>query len=309
MGPLWGIDLGGTKIEGIILSDADQPEVLKRLRIPTEAHLGYHHIINQISRLVEVLTAETGVKPASIGIGTPGALDPTTRVMKNSNTTCLNGMPLKRDLEIALGIPVRMANDANCFTVAEANMGIVKEQVHDAEVVFGVILGTGVGGGLVVNGKLINGRHRIAGEWGHNYLDDTGGTCYCGKFGCVETIISGPALEQFHESISGKKLSLWRIIKNYRENKEDVVARKTMNRLLHFFGKAIAGVINTLDPDAIVLGGGLSNIEELYTDGVWEAEKHVFNHNIETPFLKPKLGDSAGVFGAALLCTPEYVRT
>ena len=205
IGPLWGIDLGGTKIEGVILSERENPEPLKRLRIPTEAKKGYDHIIQQVARLVEVLTAETGIKPQSLGIGTPGVLDPTTRTMKNCNTTCLNGQPLKRDLELALGISVRMANDANCFAIAETLLGAVKEKAPDAKTVFGVIMGTGVGGGLVVNGEMVKGRHGIAGEWGHVYLDRSGGTCYCGKKGCVETLISGPALEKYYHKISGEK--------------------------------------------------------------------------------------------------------
>ncbi|MEM1320084.1 MAG: ROK family protein [Bacteroidota bacterium] len=300
MGPIWGIDLGGTKIEGVVLEDRETPNALKRLRIPTEAHLGYHHVIDQISRLTEVLTAETGVKPASIGIGTPGVLDPITRTMKNCNMTCLNNMPLKRDLELALGIPVKMANDANCFAMAETHMGIVSKEMPEAKVVFGVIMGTGVGGGLVVNGQIIGGRMGIGGEWGHNFLDESGGDCYCGKVGCVETIIAGPALERYYAELMGSRIPLKEIIKRYHQG-DDVVAQKTVTRLIHFFGKAIATVINIVDPDAIVLGGGLGNIDILYTDGIWEVEKHVFNHSLETRFLKPSLGDSAGVFGAALL--------
>ena len=194
-----------------------------------------------------------------------------------------------------------MANDANCFTIAEATMGSVKDVVPDAKVVFGVIMGTGVGGGIVVNGQILNGRQGIAGEWGHTYLDDSGGTCYCGKTGCVERLISGPALEQYYENLMGIPLRLHEIVEQHKEG-SDEMATKTINRMLHFFGKGIANVINILDPDAVVLGGGLGNIDLLYTDGIWEVEKHLFNHVLETPFLKPKLGDSAGVFGAALLC-------
>ena len=300
MGPIWGIDLGGTKIEGVILDERENPEVLKRLRIPTEAHLGYQHIIGQLSRLIEVLTAETGIKPTTLGIGTPGTLDPATRTMKNSNTTCLNGMPFKRDLELALGVPVKLANDANCFAVAEANMGVVPQKAPGASVVFGVIMGTGVGGGIVVNGQVLNGRHGIAGEWGHNFLDESGGQCYCGKVGCVERFISGPALEEYYESIRGVKLPLKEILVNYKEG-DDIVAKKTVNRLLRYFGKAVSQVINLLDPDVIVLGGGLGNIDLLYDEGVKAVQEHVFNGQLETPFLRPQLGDSAGVFGAALL--------
>lgn len=300
MGPVWGIDLGGTKIEGVILEDREQPNVLKRLRIPTEAQYGYEHIIQQIVRLVEVMTSETGMKPGKIGIGTPGTAEPSSGLMKNCNTTCLNGMPLKKDIQKALGIPVNLANDANCFTIAEATFGVVRQQVPDAKVVFGVIMGTGVGGGLVVDGKIIGGRHGIAGEWGHNFLDESGGDCYCGKTGCVERILSGPTLEKYYENLMGVPLKLKEIVERHKEG-NDEVATKTVHRLLSYFGKAFSNIINIVDPDAVVIGGGVGNIDLLYTDGVWEVEKNIFNHTLETPFLRPKLGDSAGVFGAALL--------
>jgi predicted NBD/HSP70 family sugar kinase len=298
MNPLWGIDLGGTKIEGVVMESAEQPTVLARLRVPTEQAGGYTHIINQIAKLIDLLKMETGLSPSRIGIGTPGTIDPSLQLMKNSNTTSLNGMPLKRDLEAVLRIPVVMANDANCFAMAEARLGAVQEVMPDAEVVFGVIMGTGVGGGIVAHHRVINGRQGIGGEWGHNFLDDSGGRCYCGHLGCVETIISGPALERYYKSLTGNTLKLRDIA---ARSSEEEAAKQTMQRLIHFFGKAIAVVINILDPDAIVLGGGVGNIRELYTNGVEEVKKHVFNHRLDTLFLKPKLGDSAGVFGAALL--------
>lgn len=299
MGPLWGIDLGGTKIEGVILEERDHPRVLKRLRIPTESSLGYDHIIEQVVRLVEVLTIEAGIKPGKIGIGSPGTLDPSTQLMKNSNTVCMNGMPFKRDLEIALGIPVALANDANCFAMAETHLGAAAD-MPDTQVVFGVIMGTGVGGGLVVNGEVIGGKQGISGEWGHIFLDKDGGDCYCGKTGCVETIISGPAIEAYYENLVGNKLTLTQIVERH-QNGDDEIATKTIHRLLKYFGIGMAQVVNILDPDVIVLGGGLGKIDLLYSDGVWEVEKHVFNDSLGTTFVRPKLGDSAGVFGAALL--------
>lgn len=298
--PLWGIDLGGTKVEGVIIASADKPEVITRLRVPTEADKGYDHIVGQIARLVELMKAESGLTPDRIGIGTPGAMDPTSATLKNSNTTCLNGRPLKQDIEKKLGLPVAMANDANCFAIAETLWGAVPDNVPDAKVVFGVILGTGVGGGLVMYGKVPNGKHGIAGEWGHNFLDESGGPCYCGKTGCVEQVLSGPALQRFYEKLSGEKRKLPEIVERAKLG-EDTAAVQTMDRMVEFFGKAIAVIINTVDPDAIVLGGGVGNIDLLYSRGVKEAEKHLFNPRLETPFLKPKLGDSAGVFGAALL--------
>lgn len=296
---LWGIDLGGTKIEGVVLEKGN-PKPLKRLRVPTEREKGYQHILGQISKLTEVLIAETGVKPEKIGIGTPGVIDPILNTMKNSNTTVMNGMPFQRDLERMLKLPIHVANDANCFAVAEANMGIVKEKMPDAKVVFGVIMGSGVGGSLVINGKPITGRQGIAGEWGHNFLDESGGPCYCGKTGCVETVLSGKSLERYYEELTGEKMLLKNIVEKYHAG-TDGAATKTVKRLLEFFGKGISNIINIVDPDAIVLGGGVGNIDLLYTEGVAEAKKYIFNNRFDTMFLKPKLGDSAGVFGAALL--------
>lgn len=298
--PLFGLDIGGTKIEGVVLESRANPRPLCRLRIPTEAHLGYLHIINQVATMMDMLGTETSLKPASVGIGHPGTLDPNTGVIKNANTTVLNNHPFNTDLEVKIGIPVRLANDANCFAVAEALMGAVPDALPNAEVVFGVILGTGVGGGWVIRGKVLHGRQGIAGEWGHNFLDESGGPCYCGHSGCVENVISGPALEKFYASLTGQKLAL-RDIVTRSKSQDDEAAKLTMERLLHFFGKAMAVVINIVDPDAVVLGGGVGNIDLLYTDGPTEVQKHLFNHRIDTVFLRPKLGDSAGVFGAALL--------
>lgn len=296
---LIGVDLGGTKIE-IALLDADTYAVYARERVPTEAHMGYERILNNIAGLVKKICTEFDFIPDHIGIATPGTLDPGTKTMKNCNTTALNGRPMKEDLERLMGCEVRMANDANCFAIAEARMGIVKDKCPDAEVVFGVIMGTGVGGGLVVQGKVIGGRHGIGGEWGHNFLDESGGECYCGKKGCVETVFSGPALERFYTKISGNERKLKDIVEEYRRG-SDPFAQQTMERLFENFGKAIAVVINIVDPDVIVIGGGVGNIDEIYTLGVERVKKYIFNPSLETMFLKPSLGDSAGVFGAALL--------
>ena len=188
----WGIDLGGTKCECVVL---DGDEVLLRHRIPTERHGGYQHMLGQIAKLVDECAAKLGQRPALIGMGTPGARDPQTGLLKNSNTTEFNGKPLKEDLERRLGVPVLIANDANCFVLAETHLGAVRQHHPDAKVVFGIIMGTGVGAGIVINGQILNGHHGIAGEWGHNVLLPEGPECYCGKRGCVETFISGPALE------------------------------------------------------------------------------------------------------------------
>jgi len=297
---LWGIDLGGTKVEGAILKSAQQPDVLFRDRLSTEAEKGYDHILGQIKKVVEQMEAKAGYKPNQIGIATPGTLDPMLKTMKNCNSTSLNGKPLKTDLEKLLGVKIAMANDANCFALAEANMGVVQEKYPNAKVVFGVIMGTGVGGGVVVEGKVINGLQGIGGEWGHNFLDASGGPCYCGKSGCVERVLSGPSLERYYESISGSPKRMKEIYSSALNNTDDASV-KTIKRLTGFFGQALSVVINILDPDVIVVGGGVGNIDLIYTEGVESLRKHVFNNRLDTPVVKPKLGDSAGVFGAAYL--------
>lgn len=300
MRALWGIDLGGTKTEGIVVDADANFKVLARRRIPTEREKGYAHTLDRIRILIELLKSETQLSPTQIGMGTPGAMDPDTETLKNSNSQQLLNKPLQKDLEKLLGVPMKLANDANCFAIAETKLGIVADKIVEAKVVFGIIMGTGVGGGLVIDGKVLNGRHGIAGEWGHNILDASGGKCYCGKVGCVETILSGPALEKYYAKQSGNQLVLKEIIAAARAGK-DPHAQKTLERLLFFFGKGLATVINIVDPDAIVIGGGLGNIEELYSQGRDEIEKQIFNPILRAPILKPKLGDSAGVFGAAML--------
>jgi fructokinase len=300
MKPLWGIDLGGTKIEGVILKSQDDPSVLTRLRVDTERDKGYDHIVSQVGVLIKKMKQESGLEPSIIGMGTPGALDPITHTIKNSNTTVMNGMPFKRDLEERLKLEFELANDANCFAIAEAKMGIVKDVMPQARMVFGVIMGSGVGGGLVMDGKVWNGRQGIGGEWGHSFLDESGGECYCGNVGCVETIFSGPSLERYYTSLTGQKVKLREIVERHKQG-TDPYSSQTVERLLHFFGKGIANLINILDPDCIVLGGGVGNIDLLYTEGLERVKKFVFNPRLDTVILKPKLGDSAGVFGAAFL--------
>lgn len=298
--PLWGIDLGGTKIEGAIVPSLDNPQPILRTRIDTEGHKGYEHIVYQIDKLVQTMKKQSGLQPASLGLGTPGVLDPILQTMKNCNSTALNGQPLKKDLEEKLGIPCVLANDANCFALAETHWGVVKQQAPDARVVFGIIMGTGVGGGIVINGQVWNGKHGIAGEWGHNFLDESGGPCYCGKTGCVETVLSGPGLQRYYKSITGSMLSLKDILAHALQG-NDQAAIKTIDRLNHYFGKAVSVITNMLDPDVIVVGGGVGNIDSIYTGGVESLNKFIFNNRVDVPILKPSLGDSAGVFGAAAL--------
>lgn len=298
--PIFGIDLGGTKIEGVVLKSVESGAVLFRDRIATERDQGYEHILDRIKGLIDRMAREVGQYPERIGIGTPGTIDLKDGLLKNSNTLCLNGKPLNIDLEELVGIPFVMGNDANCFALAETLLGSVKTHVPDALVTFGVIIGTGVGGGIVVNGQVVNGLHGIAGEWGHIFLDESGGRCYCGQTGCVENIISGTALEKWYQEQTGTFKKLKRIYAEH-ESGTDPVATQTIERLIQFFGKAISYILNILDPDAIILGGGVGNIPLLYTRGREEAIRHLFNERLDTPFLKPSLGDSAGVFGAALL--------
>ena len=289
---LLGVDLGGTKIEGIVLGD-DGAEVARR-RVPTERERGYDHIVGRIAALVgELGTLAPGCD--RVGIGTPGSLSARDGTLKNSNTTCLNGQPLARDLMDALGTHARLANDANCFALAEATLGAARGR----DVVVGLILGTGVGGGIVVHGRVLDGLHGIAGEWGHNPMCGETIPCYCGRAGCVETVISGPALEQFYESRSGERLALAEIVDRAGH---DTAAEATLRRLTDKFGAAIAAMINILDPDAIVIGGGVGNIARLYEPVTRDAiRRHLFNPELRTELLRPTLGDSAGVFGAALL--------
>ena len=293
--PLWGIDLGGTKIEGVVLPDAQSDQPICRVRIPTEAEHGYAHIVERVCLMVAMLESESERKCSILGLGGPGTPDPQTGLMKGCNTTCLNDRPLPTDLKSALDREVLVANDANCFSLAEADLGAAKGATN----VFGVILGTGVGGGIVINGRVVSGAQGIAGEWGHNVLEPNGAPCYCGKKGCVETVLSGPALERYYHGLTGIKRRLPMIIEAARNGEPE--AQATLDRLTDKFGEAISVVVDVLDPEVIVVGGGVGNIDELYKDGVESLRNWVFNPRLDTKVVRPKLGDSAGVFGAAHL--------
>lgn len=293
----WGIDLGGTKIEGVIMDSSRPAEALFRLRRETGASLGYEHILSQIEGVIADLESASGLtRPPKIGIGTPGAMEPSTGRLKNSNTNCLNDQPIRQDLERLTGSQILMANDANCFALAEALIGAAA----GAGVVFGVILGTGVGGGVVVNGRILPGLHGIGGEWGHNPLRGESHPCYCGRSGCIEGVIAGPSLERFYRKQGGDAVRLPEI--SLRAQAGEKLAIQTLERLREKFAESIAAVINILDPDAIVLGGGVGNIPLLYEPRTRECVMaHIFNKELRTRILPPILGDSAGVFGAALL--------
>ena len=283
-----GVDLGGTKTEAILLDES--LNVITRKRIPTPQN-DYEQILDSISSLVREISEN--VSDFSLGICAPGAISKQTGLIKNSNTQCLIGKPFKDDLENKLGKKISMENDANCFTMAEATLGAA----IDFDLVFGVIIGTGVGGGIVIDKKLYPGRTNIAGEWGHHTLHRNGNPCYCGKTGCVETYISGPSLENQWAKSTGKFSPLPEIITHI----DNDVGKRWKDEFLENFGFGLANVIDILDPDAIVLGGGLSNIDFLYTEGKESIYNKVFSDLVDTPILKNKLGDSAGVFGACML--------
>lgn len=291
-----GIDLGGTKIEGIVLSAENK--ILERKRIPTprdnDEESEYRDIINAISTLIKQLEFDAG-EYYSVGIGTPGTISSVSGLMKNSNTVCLNNRPLLKDLEQHLNRKIRLENDANCFALSEAKNGAGKDYAS----VFGIIMGTGVGGGIVINNRVHAGRMGIGGEWGHNQLLVDGPDCYCGRSGCVETMISGPAMSADYKKAAGVIASPAEIVKLAEQG--DRIAVDTIDRFLTHFGRAVATVINILDPHAIVLGGGLSNLDILYDRGRQAIEPHIFSDSFTTPILKNEHGDSSGVLGAAWL--------
>jgi fructokinase len=285
-----GIDLGGTKIEGILLDE--KYTIIQRKRIETHQENGYDSIIKSIISLVNELKEKTNDE-ITVGMCTPGVTNANSGLIKNSNTQCLIGMPLKNDIENILGYEIAMENDANCFALSESVLGSAKGY----DVVFGVIMGTGVGGGIVINETLHKGRTNIAGEWGHHTLHPNGNECYCGKQGCVETYISGPALEKRWLEITGKKEPLQSIVQDFSDEK----AEQWKEEFLENFGIGIANVIDILDPDVVVLGGGVSNIPFLYDQGKKTVYEKVFSDSVDTPILKNSLGDSAGVFGACMI--------
>ena len=294
---IWGIDLGGTKIEGVILDPSDPRSALYRLRVPTEGIKGYDHVLDQIELLVcKLEQASDTQRPGRIGIGTPGVTSPQTGLLKNSNTLCLNGKPLSHDISARLHSTAILANDANCCALAEARLGAGRGY----KTVFGIILGTGVGGGVVVNGEVLVGPHGIAGEWGHNPLRGESTPCYCGRSGCLESVCAGPSLERYYRERSGSPLRLPEIVIHAAVGNADAI--DTLERLREKFAEALGAVITLLDPEAIVIGGGVGNLDLLYSPETRMAiAKHLFNNRFETPLLRPELGDSAGVFGAAML--------
>jgi len=292
-----GIDLGGTKIEIIALDDSGN-ELLRR-RVPTPKG-SYHDTLQTIADLVRAAEVELGQR-GSLGVGTPGAISKATGRIKNSNSTHLIGKPIQQDLEALLQRKVAISNDANCFALSEATDGAAA----GASVVFGAILGTGVGAGIVVNGHVLTGPNGIAGEWGHNPLpwpqphELPGPACYCGKYGCIETFLSGPGMAKLHSLETGNSLSAEEIVAQAENG--DAACERSLQAWENRLARSLAHVINILDPDVIVLGGGMSNIERLYTNvpelwGQW-----VFSDRVDTKLVRHRFGDSSGVRGAAWL--------
>ncbi len=301
-GPRIGIDLGGTKTEIAVL---DGSEVLLRRRVDTPAP-EYARILDTIAGLVDDAEREVGQARLPVGIGVPGALSPTSGLLRNSNTQCLNGQPLRDDLESRLDRVVALENDANCLVLSEALIGAGRGY----RVVYGVIIGTGTGGGIVVDGQVWRGPNAIAGEWGHNPLpwrsdDDGEPECYCGKRGCIETFLSGPGMEREFAARYGRALSSRDIVA--AAGTGDADAGAMLERWLDQLARALASVINLLDPDVIVLGGGLSNLAAIYRELPRRLPGYVFADAVLTPVVAAAHGDSSGVFGAAMLPTPAVV--
>ncbi len=292
-----GVDVGGTKTEIIALDDAGA--TLLRRREPTPAG-SYDATLALIVRLVRETEDAVGGS-GTLGIGTPGALSPASRTLRNSNSTCLNGRPLHDDLERLLGRRIRLENDANCFALSET----VDGAAAGALVAFGVILGTGVGGGIVVDGRVLGGANAIAGEWGHNPLpwptdeERPGAPCYCGRFGCIETWLSGPGLARDHAWREGEGFEAPEIVA--RAAKQDPAAQRTLSRYVSRLARSLAAVINVLDPEVIVLGGGLSNLSALYEEIPRRWGEWVFSDVVRTRLVPNRHGDSSGVRGAAML--------
>lgn len=292
-----GIDLGGTKIEVIALDDRGAELYRERVATPRD---DYHAILQAISGLVQRAEQHTR-QHGSVGVGIPGAISPKTSLVKNANTTCLIGQPLQHDLEVKLQRAVRVNNDANCFVVSEATDGAG----HDGNVVFGVIIGTGTGGGIAIARTAVLGRNAIAGEWGHNPLpwpqadELPGPRCYCGKQGCIETFLSGPGFARYFHALTGKSLNPADVVALAANG--DTVAETALQRYEDRLARALASVINIIDPDVIVLGGGMSNIPRLYSNipKIWG--RYVFSDDVTTPLRPPVHGDSSGVRGAAWL--------
>jgi len=292
-----GIDLGGTKIEGIALDNKGNELIRHRVDTPQG---NYQATLSSIVELVNYIETSAG-QSGSVGLGTPGSISPATKLLRNSNSVCMNGEPVQQDIEKLLGKQIRITNDANCFALSEATDGAAAGEA----IVFGVIIGTGTGAGVVVNGKVLNGANSIAGEWGHNPLpwpqdiERPGPQCYCGNNGCLETFLSGPGLSNSYFELSEKKITAKEIVQLSEAG--DSIAEQCLTQYEDRLARGLAHIINVIDPDAIVLGGGMSNIHRLYKNVPERWAKYIFSDVVNTKLLSPEYGDSSGVRGAAWL--------
>lgn len=290
-----GIDLGGTKVEGVVLDDNNKE--LYRKRFPNGKEGGYENVLSVLKTLYTDLCEFISGAEHTLGLGTPGAMAKESNLLKNSNIECMNGLPFQTDLEKLFNHKLVIENDANCFALAEAVIGAGKGK----DLVFGVIMGTGCGGGIVYKGEVIRGLKESAGEWGHSTINFDNGPVWRNSplKGLVEAYISGTGAQERYAEEFGGNLEMQEIISNYRKGEQNAV--RAMGKFFEYYGVSISNIIKFMDPDAIVLGGGLSNVDEIYTEGPQYVEKYCLNQELYTPVLKNEYGDSAGVFGAALV--------
>ena len=302
-----GIDFGGTKIEGIVLkpnfknTKNFEDYILFRERINTESSKGYDHLVSRLADFINQIIGKLkfDTSNVTVGVGLPGSIVRRSGCVKNSNTTCLNNRPFWTDVQKQLKMSIVFENDANCFALAESVWGAGKS----FDIVFGVILGTGVGGGIIINNQILPGLQNIAGEWGHALLIPDTRPCYCGKKGCIETFLSGPAFSKYELKENNFNMSSQEFCKHWDNDKyrSNSAAKKVVDQYCRHFGMAISNVINVLDPEVIILGGGMSNASFIYSNGLEYVKEYIFNDELLTSIKKATLGDSAGVFGAAYL--------
>lgn len=290
-----GIDVGGTKIEGVLLDQ--RLKEIARLQIPTEQEHGYEAILAKILVACNRLSRVVGNRSYSIGIGTPGSISPIDGRLRFCNINCMNGRALTDDLADLLGRKPALANDANCFGMAETWLGAAR----GARVVFGMVLGTGCGGSIVVDGKVLQGANSIAGEWGHMTIDPAGPACYCGRKGCIERFLSGSAAEDAYAASTGATDRVALPVILSRASAGEVAAQAVIDNLVEAFGIATANIVTAMDPDVIVIGGGLSNIDALYSAGIAKVVENVMGGRLRTQILRNSLGATSGVLGAALI--------
>ena len=300
MGPSWGIDIRGHYVEGVVLEHPAATRVLRRLRVPTEVAKGYYHVLGQVHKLVEVLCAEVGVRAERVGVAIPGHLDPVTRTLKHSGLEAFDGKPLASDLQTYLGLDVRLQGGARCMALAETRFGAVTESAPGAKAVFGVLLGERLSGGLVLNGRVYDGRQGIAGSFGHTHLDAAGGPCWCGKHGCAETLLGGPAIAAQVEQLTGRTAAVAELFEG-----DDPAGLEGLDavreHIVYNLARALGPVVNVLDPDCILLAGPVAADAVVFEQLPEVLKRFVHNGRLDTLVLRPKLGADAVAIGAALL--------